>query len=386
MTSFRVIKNGYLFGVLSIAALTGLLLPFRDHVNSTTFALILLLMVLITAVGYGSHPAFASSIFAMLAFNFFFLPPYHTFTIADPQNWVALFVFLVTALIAGSLSAREKRRAEEADSRKKEVEKLYVELQEAFEKASQAEALKQSEQLKSALLDAVTHDLRTPLTSMKAAVTTLLAGNGESSSLHLDRETKTEMLDVIDAEIDRLNRFVESLIEMARIEAGAMHPQRSWSNIEEIISIALNRTRNITAGHQVRVNLKNDLPLVRIDQKSIAEVLYNLIENAAKYSDNGTEIIVTAVQEPAGTLKIAVEDHGAGIPVELREKVFDKFFRASPPGSTPRAKGLGMGLAIARGIVEAHQGRIWIEDSSTGRGTRVCFTIKLREDKSAVLQ
>src|SRR4029453_2367645 len=109
-----------------------------------------------------------------LCFNFFFLPPYHTLSISDPQNWIALAVFLITALIAGELSAREKRRAEEAEIRKMEIERLYVELREAFDKASQAEAIKQSEQLKSALLDAVTHDLRTPLTSMKASATLLI--------------------------------------------------------------------------------------------------------------------------------------------------------------------------------------------------------------------
>src|SRR5215204_2053025 len=123
---------------------------------------------------WGSRPAVLSSLFGVVCFNFFYLPPVGRLTIDDPDNWVALFAFLVTAVTAGQLSARAKRRAEEADAGRREIERLYAELQDAFERASQAKALQQSERLKSALLDAVTHDLRTPLTSIKASVTTLL--------------------------------------------------------------------------------------------------------------------------------------------------------------------------------------------------------------------
>jgi two-component system sensor histidine kinase KdpD len=356
------------------------LLPFRAHINSTTVGLTLLLVVLFTAVGYGSRPALVASILAVLLFNFFFLPPYHTFTIADPQNWIALFAFLLTAVIVGSLSAREKRRAEEA-------ERLYKELQGAFEKASQAEAFKQSEKLKSALLDAVTHDLRTPLTSMKAAVTTLLSGDKDTkTSLQIDEEGRRELLEVIDAEIDRLNRLVEGLIKMAKIEAGAMQPHRSWSSIDEIISIAMVRASAITQHHSVQMELQKHLPPVRLDPAAVAEVLYVLIENAAKYSPLHTDIAISAAQDGEDSLKVCVEDRGVGIPMELREKVFDKFFRVttSELHSRDRTAGVGMGLAIARGIVEAHGGRIWIEDANGGKGTRVCFTIPMHQMEKAV--
>ncbi len=377
---------GYLAGAGGALLATMLLLPLRGHLNSTPVALIFLLVVLFTAANFGSKPAFVASIASVFCFNFFFIPPYHTLSIADPQNWIALAVFLITALIAGELSAREKRRAEEAEIRKIEIERLYVELRDAFDKASQAEAIKQSEQLKSALLDAVTHDLRTPLTSMKAAVTTLLPDSEEGEpSMKLDEEGRREMLEVINAEIDRLNRLVEGLIEMAKIEAGAMEPRRSWSNPEEIVSIALTRASGITSDHIVRVHLENDLPPVRVDEKALAEVLYVLIENATKYSPKNTEIMIRARKTSEGALQFSVEDRGIGIPSDLREKVFDKFFRVSGSEIAPRITGLGMGLAIARGIVQAHRGRIWIEDSPGGAGTCVSFAIPLQaqEVKSA---
>src|SRR6185295_7759531 len=160
---------------------------------------------------WGSRPALLASVLGMFCFNFFFLPPLYTLSIAYTQNWIALTVFFTTALAVGQLSARAKRRAEEAEAARREIERLYRELQSAFERASQAEALKQSEKLKSALLDAVTHDLRTPLTSIKASITTLLdevrGQSQEEQFVTLDSESRLEMMEVIDEETDRLNRF-----------------------------------------------------------------------------------------------------------------------------------------------------------------------------------
>lgn len=366
--------TGFVVGTGCVLAAVLILLPFREHINSTPTALTFLLAVLFTAVTYGSTPAIFASLVSMICFNFFFIPPYHTLTVSDPQNWVALFAFLVTSLIAGGLSAKERQKAEEAEIRKKESERLYLELQNAFEKASQAEALKQSEQMKSALLDAVTHDLRTPLTSAKAAVTTLLSSNQEKDGL--DEEGRLELLDVIDSELDHLNHLLEGVIEMAKIEAGAMEPRKAWSSMDEIVSICLNRASSITARHHVRVVMEPDLPPVRLDQKAIAEVLYVLIENAAKYSPPATEIVVRVGRTEQGELLLSVEDQGIGIPEELRQKVFEKFFRGSQDSALkPAPSGMGMGLAIARGIIEAHKGRIWIEGIPGGRGTRVSFTI-----------
>jgi K+-sensing histidine kinase KdpD len=368
-------RYGYLVAVVGISIVTIVLKLFGEHINSTTIALGLLLVVLFVATLWGARPAVLASLLGVVSFNFFYLPPVGRLTVEEPDNWIALFAFLITAVTAGQLSAHAKRRAEEADEGRREIERLYTELQEAFERASQAKALAQSERLKSALLDAVTHDLRTPLTSIKASVTTLLddplAGTNGQEAVTLDPEGRREMLEVIDEEADRLNRFVEGLMELARIEAGEMNLRRRWGSVEEIIMMALERAAPLTRDHRIRVALDEGLPTVRVDDRAVTEVIYTLVDNAAKYSPNGTGISVMAKSTDSQMVQLIVEDEGHGIPPELRERVFDKFFRAMRDGDTGtrQPSGSGMGLAIAKGIVEAHGGRIWIEDNPAGRGS-----------------
>lgn len=375
-----------------VFAATGVLMTIRSGINPTTVALALLLIVLFAAMLWGSRPALLAAVLSMFCFNFFFLPPYHTLIIADAQNWVALTAFLLTAITAGQLSARAKRRAEEAESRRLEIERLYEELRGAFERASHAEALRQSEKLKSALLDAVTHDLRTPLTSIKASITTLLdeaRGNRDTGQpVTLDVESRLEMMEVIDEESDRLNRFIGGLIELARIEAGEMQLRRQWGAVDEIISAALSRASTLTRGHKILVEMEQELPVVRVDERAVSEVVYTLVDNAAKYSPVGTDIRISAEQTPGGLIQIAVEDEGAGVPEKLRIRVFDKFFRATRDGdiSTRQPSGTGMGLAIARGIVEAHDGRIWIENGANDTGTRVVFTLPVGDEDALTEQ
>jgi two-component system sensor histidine kinase KdpD len=386
MKAYEKRRIGYLVAVIGIAAVTGALKLFGEHINSTTVALCLLLVVLFVATGWGSRPAVLSSLLGVVCFNLFYLPPVGRLTVDAPDNWVALFAFLVTAVTAGQLWARAKRRAEEADAARREIERLYTELQDAFERASQAKALEQSERLKSALLDAVTHDLRTPLTSIKASVTTLLedlrSESNDEETTALDAEGRREMLEVIDEETDRLNRFIEGLMELARIEAGEMHLRRRWGSIEEIVTRALERAAPLTRGHKMHVRLDEGLPPIRVDDRSVAEVIYTLVDNAAKYSSAGKGINVLAKSTNDGTVQLCVEDEGPGIPLELRERVFDKFFRAMRDGDsgTNQPPGTGMGLAIAKGIVEAHGGRIRIEDNTGTRGSRVVVTLPVGDD------
>jgi K+-sensing histidine kinase KdpD len=376
---------GYLAAAVSVAGLTIVLKLLGGHINATTVSLVLLLNVLIIATRWGSPPALAASLLAMLCFNFFFLPPFGAFTIAAPDNWVAVVVFLITAVTAGQLSARAKRRAEEAEVGRREIERLYAELRDAFERASHTEALRQSEKLKSALLDAVTHDLRTPLTSIKASITTLLdevrgRENGEQRDA-LDAESKLEMMEVIDEESDRLNRFIGGLIELARIEAGELQLRRRWGAVDEIVSTALLRAEPVTREHQIEVSIEKELPVVRVDERAVSEVVYTLVDNAAKYSPPGSTIRIAARRAGDELIEMAVEDRGAGIPADLRERVFDKFFRATRDGdvTTPAPAGTGMGLAIARGIIEAHDGKIWIESGRAG-GTRAVFTLPVGDE------
>lgn len=375
----------YLVAAAGTAALTLVLLPLRAQINSTTVGFAYLLVVVFVAILCGSAPAAVASVLAVLAFNFFFLPPFHTFAITDPQNWLALTVFFITALAVGQLSARAKLRAEEAEAAKREVERLYYELQDSFERSSQAKALKQSERVKSALLDAVTHDFRTPLTSIKASATAMLAdiytSERSNAPAQLDNEGRKDMLHVIDEEADRLDLFVEGLTKLARIDAGNMQLKLQPASMEEIIAAALQRAEPRTRSHRMEVWLE-ELPLVTLDDHAISEAIYTLIDNAAKYSPPESPITVRAKQVDENVIAISVEDRGPGIRADLRDRVFEKFFRAMRDGdvSDRRAAGSGMGLAIARGIVEAHHGRIWVEDSEGGTGAKFVIELPITHD------
>ncbi|HSP62387.1 MAG TPA: ATP-binding protein [Pyrinomonadaceae bacterium] len=380
---------GYGAAVIGIAGAAWSLKLLGAQVNPTTVALAFLLIILFVATAWGSRPAVLASLLGVVCFNFLFLPPFGTFAISDPHNWIAFVAFLITALTVGQLSARAKRRAEEAEIARAEIERVYRELQDTFERASEAKALKQSEQLKSALLDAVTHDLRTPLTSIKASVTTLLeefeAKHEGEEAITLEPDARKEMLVVINEEADRLNHFVEDLMKLAQIKAGEMQLRKHWGSVEEIVTAALMRAAPRTRDHEIDISLADELPSVRVDERAVAEVLYNLLENAAKYSPPGSAIRVKASTRDDGTVKISVEDEGHGIPVDLRERVFDRFFRAmrSSNASWNQPSGTGMGLAIARGITEAHEGRIWIENTDDGRGARVVFTLPIGDEEQA---
>lgn len=362
----KLLRYGLSVAVVLLLAVG--LIELRERINSTTVALAFLLVVLSAATFFGRNPALLASFAAMLCFNYFFLPPYHTWTISDPQNLVAWAAFTLTALIAGELSAYANRRAREA-------ERLYEELQAAFRSATEAEALKQSEKLKSALLDAVTHDLRTPLTSIKAAVTTLLDSEGGHRTIELNSEGRAEFLDIINEETDRLNGFIEGMVQLARVEAGSVGGTGHLAHIEEIIAIALDRAEKLLTEHNLVVNLEKELPLIKVDAGAIAEVVYNLVENAAKYSPSGTTITITAFAH-GNSVVISILDQGKGIPTDMREKVFEKFIRLD----SDRQDGLGLGLAIARGIVEAQNGTIEIKSGENGRGTKVTLSLPIGEE------
>lgn len=384
MTNALLNRNwtSYLIAILGVGLVTVVLTPLREDINSTTVGFVFLLLVLFVAIFWGSIPALLASILAMLCFNFFFLPPVHTFTIADPQNWVALTAFFITALAVGQLSARAKRRAEEAEAGRVENRRLYEELRDTFEIASQAEAFKQSERFKSALLDAVTHDLRTPLTSIKASSSILVEDRKTPRRAEpLSATEKDALLDVINQESDRLDRFVESIIDLARIEAGDIELRRNWGPIDEMVDAAVARAEPLLKDHSLSIKIEKDLPVVRVDARAVAEVIFTLLDNAIKYSQDKSAITIAVERAGDEMLKISVADDGPGIPVDKRERVFEKFFRGFGKDETAQPEGIGVGLSIAKGIVEAHGGRIWIEDTEGGRGTRVCFTVPVGDEE-----
>jgi K+-sensing histidine kinase KdpD len=361
-------------GLISIATVlivTAAFLPFRDFLTPTEVALSLLLVVLFSSTLFGSTSGLAASVAAILCFNFFFLPPFHTLNISGAENWIAFGTFVVTALISGQLSGYARRRAEESEARQREIERLYDELRGAFEQASEAEALRKSEKLKSALLDAVTHDLRTPLTSIKASVTTLLE---DAKVPVLDGESQQEFLEIINEETDRLDEFIEGMVGIAKVEANAMHLQKRAAAVEEIVANAISRAKRQIGERDLKIELGEDVPNVFADAASISEVVYTLLDNAAKYSPKRSKILIAAAHEPEA-VTLSVSDQGKGIPPEMRERVFDKFFRAGEQDIHQTGNGLGLGLAIARGIVDSQGGRIRIEDGDDGYVTKFVVTL-----------
>jgi len=376
---YRIFR--FSIAVAAVLSATFFLFAFRDQVNSTTVALVFLLIVLFTAAFLGRNPALLISAIAALIFNFYFLRPFGTLNIADWENLVAWAAFTITAITAGELSAYAKRRAVEAERQKDEIKRLYDELQTAFEKSSEAEALRRSEKLKTALLDAVTHDLKTPLTSIKASVTTLLDSEVGHRTIELDSEARQDFLEIIDEETDRLNQFIEGMVELARIESGEFDMQANWISIADTIRNALERAAKLLDNRRILLKLERDLPLVKAEEKALAEVIFTLIDNAANYSPTDSEIEISARRVQNEMVEIAVKDEGRGIPLEWREKVFDKFFRVeNKVTDLPKSKGTGLGLAIARGIVEAHGGKIWIEENESGKGAKFIFTIPIGDE------
>jgi two-component system sensor histidine kinase KdpD len=182
----------------------------------------------------------------------------------------------------------------------------------------------------------------------------------DSIDLTLEREGRSELLEVINEEADRLNDFVQSMVELARLEAGEFQLRKTQTVAEEIISNALQRAERQLAKHKVETEIENHLPLLSLDSKAIAEAVYNLLDNAAKYSPENSKIKVDTMRIK-NKIQFSIEDEGKAVPEKDREKIFQKFYRADKSG-----KGFGMGLAIVRGIIEAHEGRVWVEDGNSG--------------------
>ena len=335
---------------------------------------LLLLDVVVVARLWGTGAALLAAALAAGGLSYYFLPPVG-FAIADPADWVAVVAFIVTAVIAGELASRAERRTSEAQQGRQEIERLYEELQAAFDRASEAEAARRNEQLKAALLDALRHNLRTPLTAIKAAVTALIGAEVWTTRSELSAEGQVELLQVIDEESDRLNRFIEGLSSADRPDASHT-PARRSERIEDIVGAGVARAENLTRDHRVIVMLDDPLPRLSVDPASIIEVLYMLLDNASKYSPAGTAIRVTASVADDRHMRVAVIDEGPGVPPQFRERVFENFFRIpSREPRDPRRAGIGLGLPIARRLIEAQGGRIRIEIPLSGTGTSIALIL-----------
>jgi two-component system sensor histidine kinase KdpD len=252
---------------------------------------------------------------------------------------------------------------------------IALEQERLFNEEQAAELARESDRLKSALLSSVSHDLRTPLAGIKAAASSLLQEDVQWS----DQDRRAFLLD-IDRESDRLSRLVSNLLDLSRIEAGALRPLKEWEDVSELIDRVLARLDSQLVDHRVQRTVADDLPAIRIDAVQMEQVLTNLIENAAKYSPTGSPIAVGARirDEPSLGLRLelSVTDQGAGIPRAEQTRIFDTFYRLA--GAHRRGAGTGMGLAIVKGLVEAHGGRVGLE-SAPGKGST--FTVSLPYDR-----
>jgi two-component system, OmpR family, sensor histidine kinase KdpD len=461
---------------LAFSGLAGIVLVYKRwlHVNTTTVALTLLLLVLLLATEWGLRYAVVVSVAAAACYNFFFLPPFNTFTIGDTENWLALFAFLATSIIASRLAQAARDEADEASTRQHELEILFqlsrdllqtesaagllrslpsavvdvtaarygmlylldgdrayqagndavsevefphfrqlatslsgaaidaeevqipirsgvrpkglfllrgVELSvetanaigglisiaidraQALENVARGEAAKESERLRTLMIDSITHELRTPLTSIKGAATTLLTGE-------LTTEDRDELLSIIDEESDRLNRLVSEAVEMAQLDAQQVQMHFSFVNVRELIEEARTTCAWVEEKHTLHVEVAQDVKL-RADPTLLEKVIINLLENAAKYSKEGTPITIM-VAHVDESIEISVADRGIGIDPSEQTLIFERFYRARAQASG--TSGTGMGLAISRAIVEAHGGRITVT-SQPGQGS--VFTVIL---------
>ncbi len=463
-------------GLILIAIVTAL--DFKVfHVNNSTAAFSYLLVILALATWSGLEESIAASLASIFCYNFFFLPPVGTLTIADPENWVALFAFLVTAITASQLSASARKRADEASARRLEMERLNefsralmlgeagprvsqqmaLQVTEAFgapsvafyelasdsvcyagtsavesasleqqlreaakggepwqdENASswiapvrlgsltlgalgisgvrlsaavvasisqlaaiamerareqqvlnRAEATRQNERLKSTVLDALAHEFKTPLTSIKAAVSSVL-------SQRLHDGVETELLTIIDEEADRLTNLVTDAIRLGRIGAGQVHLRRQPYSPAMLIESVLAGVKGLREDRKIGLHVDDDLPELNADPDLAGLALRQLVGNALKYAPASSPITISAERE-GDSIAFHVANGGPGIPAAEHEAIFEKFYRG--PAVRDRIPGTGMGLPIARDIIQAHGGRIWLE-SRPGEG--VCFSFTL---------
>jgi two-component system sensor histidine kinase KdpD len=247
---------------------------------------------------------------------------------------------------------------------------LAIERARLRQEATEAEILRRTDELRRALLNAVSHDLRTPLATIMAS-----AGSLRQQDVVWTEEERQGFAQAIEHEAERLNRLVGNLLDLSRIEGGSLRPQQSWQDFQTLIEDVTERLRPLTHTHRLRVDVPPDLAPVWLDPVEIGEVVYNLVENATKYAPAGSEITLQASRD-GGTLRVSVSDRGPGLPVPALPHLFDPFYRAID--GRPRAQGLGLGLAIVKGLVEAHGGRVWAENRAEG-GARFTFTLPLTQ-------
>jgi two-component system sensor histidine kinase KdpD len=318
-----------------LAATTAALVALRPWLDESHATLVYLLVVLGASASGGRSIGRPVAVLAFFALNFFLLPPYHTLWVADPRDWLVLAVFLTTAAVAAQLLDHAQRQAAEARRRAEEVRGLSAE-------AGRAAALREAARMKDALLAAVSHDLRTPLTTIKAVAHEIWAGGDERAA-------------VVEEEADRLGRLVANLLDFSRVEGGAVRVDAEVNAADDLIGAALRGASAALGDRVIRAPPPGgELLAGRFDLVHSVRILVNLLENAAKYSPQAQPIELSVARD-GDELVLAVSDRGPGIAEEQRERVFAPFVRL---GEVPDEGGSGLGLAIARGLARAQGGEV----------------------------
>ncbi len=356
---------GLLAGCAAVAASTLLVYPLKDVAPAVSLGIVYLPGVLLVSTVWGWRLGLGTAVASALAFNFFHIPPTGRLAIAADRDGVALVVFAIVAVASSVLAEMVRARAAEAERRRAEADRLLDELREAEAErdrmqaeAIEAAALRRSDELKTALLRAISHDLRTPLTAIIASGSAL----GSSS---LTEGERAELSEAIVTGGNRLARLVENLLDMSRLEAGEAEPRREAVDLGEVIAAA-----GEGLGGTIRLAIDPELPLVDADAGQLERAFANLLENAVRYG--GGRPVSVRSRLVGERVVVRVVDQGPGIPEPEQKRIFEPFRRGE--GSA----GSGLGLAIARGFVEANHGEIAIE-SVPGQGTSMVVSFRARQ-------
>jgi K+-sensing histidine kinase KdpD len=364
---------GLVAAIGCVVLCTAVVYPLRTIAPPVSAGVVYVLGVLVVSTYWGLWLGLFTSVASALAFNFFHIPPEGTLDVAKGENWVALVLFLAVATIASSLAEQSRARAREAERRRRQanlaVQAAFALLldRERLQAATiETQALRRSDEVKTTLLRAVSHDLRSPLTAIMAAGEAL----GAEGISERDRRA---LAAAVSAESTRLSSLVDKLLDLSRLEAGQAQPRPDWCSIEEVVAAAvdeLGERRDL-----VRLSLDSDLPFVRADAAQLERAIANLLENAVRFSAGEQALVRARALEDR--IVIRVVDRGPGIPPEDLDAVFEPFYQR-PDNRTQ--EGSGLGLAIVRGLVEINGGHVWAE-SVPGQGTT--FVIELPLEKRA---
>jgi K+-sensing histidine kinase KdpD len=344
---------GVVATVAAVSLGTLLVYPLKSVAPVVSLGIVYLPAILLISIVWGLRLGLLASIASAAAFNFFQIPPLHRFAIADEENWVALAAFAIAAILSSTVAGLARSRAIEAERRREEADRALAELAALTRErdrmqaeAVEAEALRRSDELKTALLRSISHDLRTPLTSMIVSGAAL--GSATPSA-----EERAELSQAIVAEGERLSRLVENLLDMSRLEAGKAEPHREPVDLAEVLEGV---REAVDRSGLVRLAFDDDLPMVDADAAQLERAFANLIENAVRHG-GGRPVMVTS-RLTGERIVVRVVDQGPGIPPSEWERIFEPFQRGA---AGEGHGGTGLGLAIARGFVEANDGEIAVE-------------------------